>query len=242
MEKIDVLKNENPVGIICKLELAPDKPDLDPIAFPPEDLNAIFQYLEDLIADNNLEAIRNRAIIRFSYVTGIREAGVANLKLSQLDIMNRCVILPSKNNKSKKLHRPYFDDQVASDLEFWLTVRPQKDGIDNVFVSLRGDVGSTISPKGIYVMLQRTCEAAGVDRRRFHALRHSSALDALDTGISVEKVQKQLGHANLHTTLNYLRGRDEDRARAYQEHSLSDSLVKRANRRMVVLENYPHTG
>jgi integrase len=77
-------------------------------------------------------------------------------------------------------------------------------------------------------MLQRVCEGAGIDRRRFHALRHSSALDALDAGISVDKVQRQLGHANLQTTLNYLRGRDEDRARAYRECSLSKSLAERA--------------
>ena len=86
-------------------------------------------------------------------------------------------------------------------------------------------------------MLQRVCEGAGIDRRKFHALRHSSALDALDAGISVDKVQRQLGHANLQTTLDYLRGRDEDRARAYQEYSLSKSLAERAAVRQMIHKN-----
>jgi len=229
LEKIEALDyNDNPVHSIYKLEIAPNNPDLDPVAFPPEDLNTIFGYLDGLVKTNNQEAIRIRAIIRFLYVTGIRETGVSDLRLSQLDIDNRCVNLPAKNNKSKKRHCPYFDDQVAADLKDWLVVRPQRDDVDNVFVSLRGCIGLPISSRGIYAMLQRVCEDAGIDRRRFHALRHSSALDALDAGISVDKVQKQLGHANLQTTLNYLRGRDEDRARAYRECSLSKNLAKRA--------------
>ena len=57
---------------------------------------------------------------------------------------------------------------------------------------------------------------AGIEPRKFHALRHSSALDALDAGISVEKVQRELGHASLTTTMKYLRGRDEDRRRGHR--------------------------
>ncbi|MCB0194559.1 MAG: tyrosine-type recombinase/integrase [Anaerolineae bacterium] len=234
LEKIEALEHkDNPTHSIYKLGIAPSKPDLDPVAFPPEDLNTIFEYLESLAKTNNREAIRNRALIRFSYVTGIREAGVSDLRLSHLDIDNRCVHLPARTNKSKRRHRPYFDDQVASDLEAWLVVRPQRDEVDNVFVSLRGCVGAPISPKGIYSMLQRVCKAAGINRRKFHALRHSSALDALESGISVDKVQKQLGHANLQTTMNYLRGRDEDRARAYQERSLSENLARLAATRQM---------
>ena len=63
------------------------------------------------------------------------------------------------------------------------------------------------------------------------ALRHTSALDALDEGISLEKVQRQLGHANIKTTMGYLRGRDEDRARAYRNQSLSAGLSERADER-----------
>ncbi len=140
--------------------------------------------------------------------------------------------IPAEYNKNKKGQEVYFDVQVKANLQDWLAIRPQRDGVENVFVSLRGQTGAAMTPRGIYAMLQRVCDAAGVKRRKFHALRHSSALDALEAGISVEKVQQQLGHASLLTTMKYLRGRDEDRRRAYQECSLSDSLDKRAAKRL----------
>ena len=99
-------------------------------------------------------------------------------------------------------------------------------GTGKNFVSTRCSGSCAIHVhEGHYPMLQRVCKSAGIDRRRFHALRHSSVLDALDAGISVDKVQKQLGHTKLQTTLNYLWGRNEDRARAYQECSLSNNLI-----------------
>jgi integrase len=87
-----------------------------------------------------------------------------------------------------------------------------------------------IKPRALYDILQRWCDKAGIPRRKFHALRHSSALDAIDEGISIDKVQKQLGHSSIQTTMRYLRGRDPDRARAYREHSLSKRL-KRENKK-----------
>ena len=237
LEKLEVLlPQHNPVRIIYKLEVAPDDPDLPPVSFPPEDTNALLSHLTELAQNDDREATRNLALIRLAYVTGVRETAIATLPLTNLNLRRRCVIIPAEYNKNKKDQEVYFDNQVKTDLQAWLAIRPQRDDVVNVFVSLRGQVGAAITPKGIYAMLQRVCGAAGIERRKFHALRHSSALDALDAGISIEKVQKQLGHASLTTTMKYLRGRDEDRRRAYQEYSLSDSLAERAAKRLVDLD------
>ena len=248
LEKIEAIEPQaNPVLFINKLEAAPENPDLPPVAFPPEDTAAIFGHLNQIIYNGGSEAarreaIRNLALLRFAYVTGIREAAIAALPLTALSLRRRCVIIPAEFNKSKKIQEVYFDTQVKADLRAWLDIRPQRDNVQNIFVSLRGRVGDAMTPKAIYCILQRVCDAAGVERRKFHALRHSSALDALDTGISIEKVQRQLGHASLTTTMKYLRGRDEDRRRAYQEYSLSDSLAERAAKRLTELEEYAQTG
>jgi integrase len=228
-EKIEVLSpKDNPVRFINKLELAPDEPDLPPVAFPPEDLDKIFGHLENLTRKNNREAVRNLALLRLAYVTGIRETGLAEMCLSQLDIEERCVLILANHNKSKKWQPVFFDAKVAAAVQAWLDIRPQRDNVQNVFVSTRGLGGAAMTTRGLYAILQRVCEAAGVARRKFHALRHSSALDALDAGISIDKMQRQMGHAHISTTMKYLRGRDKERARAYHEHSLSDWLAKRA--------------
>lgn len=248
LEKIEAIEPQNnPVRFINKLEVAPPDPDLPPVAFPPEDTDALLRHLNQVIhsatreAERN-EAIRNRALLRFAYVTGIREAAIAALPLTALSLRRRCVVIPAEFNKNKKIQEVYFDAQVKADLQAWLDIRPRRDQVSNIFVSLRGRVGDEMTGKSIYAILQRVCDAAGVDRRKFHALRHSSALDALDAGISIEKVQRQLGHASLTTTMKYLRGRDEDRQRAYQEHSLSDSLAERAAKRLAELDDLDLAG
>ena len=84
-----------------------------------------------------------------------------------------------------------------------------------------------MKPQALYAILQRQSDAAKIRRRKFHALRHTGALDALEEGIDVVKVQAQLGHASIETTMLYMRGRVEDRARAYRDHSLSSGLARR---------------
>lgn len=57
--------------------------------------------------------------------------------------------------------------------------------------------------------LRRVAERAGV-RRRFapHQLRHAHAVEMAREGISLNIIQRQLGHANLGITSIYLQGID----------------------------------
>jgi integrase len=234
LEKTNVLSpSDNPVRQIVALELEPEPEDLPPAAFPPEDLARLFEYLDTQASQGNLYAVRDLALLRLAYVTGMREGELAALVLDRLNLARREIVILAESSKSKKVRPVYFDDQAAHDLEAWLNVRPDQPGVRQVFVSLGGRFprGGPLKPHALYDILERWCNLVGITRRKFHALRHSSALDAMDEGISPDKVQKQLGHASLQTTLRYLRGRDEDRARAYREHSLSDSLAKRAAQR-----------
>jgi len=74
-------------------------------------------------------------------------------------------------------------------------------------------------------MLYRHCGDAGVIHRKFHALRHSSALAAMDEGIPIHKVRDQMGHRSLKTTELYLRLRNKEQLEAYQESGLSGRLT-----------------
>jgi integrase len=46
----------------------------------------------------------------------------------------------------------------------------------------------------------QVCEALGLDRIRFHDLRHSCATILLAAGVPIEKVSKVLGHASIRIT------------------------------------------
>ncbi|MFC1976571.1 tyrosine recombinase XerC, partial [Chloroflexota bacterium] len=224
LEKVDVIShNENPVHQINKLELAPDKPDLPPVAFPAEDLNELFDCLTKQAKTGDAMAIRDLALLRFAYVTGCREGEIAQLTLDNLWVHQCEAQVLAETSKDKKSRRVYFDDEVRQALQDWFAVRPGASDVREVFVSLGGRMGrgQSMKPRALYDILQKWCKTAKIGCRKFHALRHTSAIDALDEGISLEKVRRQLGHANIKTTMGYLQGRDEDRARAYRSQSLS---------------------
>lgn len=234
LEKIGAIgSGQNPVHQIKNLELAPEKPDLPPVSFPAEDLDDLFGYLVIRANEGDIYAIRDLALIRFAYVTGCRETEISQLTLDNLNLQHREATILSETSKGRKKRQVYFDDDVLAALQAWLVIRPVVAGVNEVFVSLGGKLGygHSMQPRALYDILQRRCKVAAISCRKFHALRHTSALDALDEGISLEKVQKQLGHASIHTTMTYTRGRDEDRARAYRKKSLSAGLPKRADER-----------
>jgi len=50
--------------------------------------------------------------------------------------------------------------------------------------------------------LRELLEAAGIDRVKFHSLRHSCASFLLAKGVPMKMVQEILGHAVIGTTMN----------------------------------------
>jgi integrase len=71
--------------------------------------------------------------------------------------------------------------------------------------------GRSWSSAGVRVEFRRLAAQAGV-RRRFapHQLRHAHAVELAREGVSLNVIQRQLGHANLGTTRIYLQGIDTE--------------------------------
>lgn len=229
LEKVSALEAaQNPVREILALGVAPPKPDLLPAAFPASELLRLLEHLEAEAQTGDRLAIRDLAIILFAYVTGCRSGEIARLRLADLDLKRRQALIRAEGKKSKRHHWVVFDSAVAQVLERWLELHPAPAG-GMVFVALggRAGVGQPVTGGTLLQMLRRRCDEVGIPRRKFHALRHASALDALEAGISVDKVQRQLGHASLATTMVYLRGRLEDRARSYEVGDLSGRLRRK---------------
>ena len=64
-----------------------------------------------------------------------------------------------------------------------------------------------IQPRYVQLMLKRLAGRAGIDKRVHpHGFRHSHAVHLLRKGVALPDIQRQLGHLNLATTDEYLRG------------------------------------
>ena len=64
------------------------------------------------------------------------------------------------------------------------------------------NVGGYIEPRRINTTLEKLIKQAGVGHINFHALRHTFATRALESGIPAKAVQEMLGHADVALTLN----------------------------------------
>lgn len=64
--------------------------------------------------------------------------------------------------------------------------------------------GRTLSPKQIELGVQRACEVAGLPRTHPHALRHTFATHAVESGIHQLELKAAMNHASLATTERYV--------------------------------------
>jgi integrase len=65
-----------------------------------------------------------------------------------------------------------------------------------------GPLGGPLEPDNLGRYMNKLSSAAGIPRLSPHALRHTYASLALQAGIPVDVVSKQLGHASVTMTLN----------------------------------------
>ena len=70
---------------------------------------------------------------------------------------------------------------------------------DLVFTS---SIGTPMDPTNVTHRLQRALHAAGLQRRRFHDLRHAAATLLLASGADIKVVSDYLGHQSIATTAN----------------------------------------
>ncbi|MDO8724343.1 MAG: site-specific integrase [Syntrophales bacterium] len=75
-----------------------------------------------------------------------------------------------------------------------------------------------MSIEGVQGALRRAKHAAGISKRgvSVHTLRHSYATHLLEAGVNLRVIQKNLGHANIETTMIYLHLTNKGMEDAYQ--------------------------
>jgi integrase len=83
-------------------------------------------------------------------------------------------------------------------------LRTRKDDSPALFISNRS---MPLERRSYWDLMQTYGEWAGIAKAkgRFHALRHAIAVHLLDAGADVAFVQDRLGHANIQTTMVYMR-------------------------------------
>ena len=171
--------------------------------------------LLDSIDKTSLSGKRDDALFELVYSCGLRISEVWTLKLANLHLEERLILVHGKGDKERLV--PFGDRAYEKLLIYLQEVRPElvKERIvAEVFVNYRGEA---ISRKGVWKRFKELEALSGVEAK-VHTLRHSFATHLLQGGADLRSVQELLGHSDLSTTTIYTHVTDKQLEEAHEKY------------------------
>lgn len=138
---------------------------------------------------------KEKALIEFLLSTGCRVSEVARLHIQDINFAKNECIVYGKGSKERKV---YISDKCMYYLDAYL--RERKESSTSLFTN-RNNYGMTKA--NIEILIKKVGERAGIEKVHPHRFRRTFATNALNKGMSVQCVQKILGHQSLDTTMIY---------------------------------------
>lgn len=149
------------------------------------------------IMRDNVENIRDLALIDILTSTGMRVGELVNLDRDDIDFENRECIVLGKGNKQRKV---YFDARTKIHLQKYLSER--SDNNPALFVTLQSPHNRLLI-SGVEIRLRNLGRKLNLNKVHPHKFRRTLATMAIDKGMPIEQVQQLLGHQSVDTTLQY---------------------------------------
>lgn len=153
------------------------------------------------------KSVKEKAIVEFLYSTGCRVSELCGVKLIDINLDKKTVIVLGKGRKYRTV---MLNAKSLVALESYMKVR-QGDS-EYLFVSDRYPY-KPLHSDGVQKIIRLLCERASEDRRMYvtpHILRHTFATTARKNGMPIENISKLLGHSNVNTTLIYAKTNNDE--------------------------------
>ena len=171
--------------------------------------------LLDSIDKTSLSGKRDDALFELVYSCGLRISEVCTLKLANLHLEERLILVHGKGDKERLV--PFGDRAYEKIIVYLNEVRPELvkgRNVAEVFVNYRGE---PISRKGVWKRFKELEALSGVEAK-VHTLRHSFATHLLQGGADLRSVQELLGHSDLSTTTIYTHVTDKQLEEAHEKY------------------------
>lgn len=180
-----------------------------------EQVSNLFSLIDKLEGPGLL----HKAVIYTLFTTGIRKAELINLRLKNLTQKDGIYLIEIRAKGGKQLTKvlhpkcseiihEYLDylkseSGVEPHPEDWI-FRPTKNPLEP------GHIIKPLNPKSVDYIIKTWCLKAGIDQRISpHSARASYIGSALDNGMDLYKVSRDVGHASVKTTEEYNKRRQK---------------------------------
>ena len=157
-------------------------------------LEVLFSEIE---FPNDFEGLRDKLIIDLFYQTGIRQAELIALTISDVDFVQQQIKVLGKRNKERIIP---VSDKLLETISEYISYRNTPSD-DNLLLTSDGKI---LYPKLIYNIVNKyLSKVTTLSQRSPHVLRHSFATHMLNNGAELNSIKELLGHVNLSATQVY---------------------------------------
>lgn len=144
---------------------------------------------------------RDSLILEMLYATGVRVGELVNIKVSDIDLGRRNIIILGKGNKERFVtYGEYCEDILKTYLN---TGRVSLNIKQSDYLFLNNN-GGQLTDRGVRFILDRLIQKTSLNKNISpHMIRHSFATHLLNEGCDLLTVQKLLGHESIKATQIY---------------------------------------
>jgi integrase/recombinase XerD len=187
----------------------------------PAQATALLSYYQD-------KALRDYAIVNLLLRTGLRTIEVIRANVEDITFKgSQRVLLVHGKGRDEKDNFVLLTNKAYQPIEEYLSSRGKVNSSEPLFTSTSNNSkGERLSTRSISYIAKEGLKAIGLDERAFtaHSLRHTTAVNILRGGGSLEQAQMTLRHSNPATTQIYTATLNEERRLQNSGEALIDSL------------------
>jgi integrase/recombinase XerC/integrase/recombinase XerD len=187
----------------------------------PAQATALLSYYQN-------KALRDYAIVSLLLRTGLRTVEVIRANVEDIVFKgSQRVLLVQGKGRDEKDNFVLLTEKTYQPIAEYLATRGKVNGSEPLFISSSNNSkGERLSTRSISYIAKEGLKAIGLDERSFtaHSLRHTTAVNILRAGGSLETAQFTLRHSNPATTQIYTQTLNEERRLQNSGEALIDSL------------------
>ena len=170
------------------LDIRPVKPETLPQYVKPDDIERLIDFISRK-STHKRTIKRDILLVSFATLTGLRRAELARLKVSDIHLKEKMVIVRGgKGFKDRAV--PLLDSLCTMLSDYFQDMKPT----DSVF---------SLTKRSITDKISTWSKKSGINLHP-HSFRHFFAEQLLDRGVPLTVVSKLLGHKDLQSTAKYL--------------------------------------
>lgn len=144
---------------------------------------------------------RDLLLLEMLYATGVRVGELVNIKVKDIDMGRRNIIILGKGNKERYVTYGEYCEEILNKYLSDGYILLNKNNSDYLFLN---NLGGNLTERGVRYILDELIKKTSINKKISpHMIRHSFATHLLNAGCDLLTVQKLLGHESIKATQVY---------------------------------------